>query len=254
MNDRKLFNVVFEIPWKENQYKEVLRSSHKPTYEKWLDILENYNIFVGYTNPDCHNPLGDYLQELGIDISATEFAKPMKDFSFVKIIYNRKWGKQLPKKHKDIVISRAERLLITVVNIHNSVVANPVTMFTGVNKKVFIHPHRTLVSAHSILNIPLKIILYVKKNNFVGPVVDITDSKQLFSLTDICNEFESTPIGFLQHIPNIQMWCAPQNYHLRNENGWPGYNKFNQYRCNEIIKDKTDILPLLDQIKEECYV
>ena len=254
MNDMELFRAVFENPWKENQYKEVLASSYKPTYEGWLEILKKYDVFSGYTDPDGYNPLGDYFSELGIDISCTEFAAPIKDFSFVKIIYSNKWGKRLTNKHKAIVKSRAERLLITVVNIYNSVVANPVTMFTGTNRKVFIHPHRTLVSAHSLLDIPLKIILYVKKNNFVGPVVNISNSKQLFSLTDICNEFESIPIGFLQYIPNIQMWCAPKNYHLRDKNGWPGYNKFDQYRCNEIIKDKTDIIPLLDQIKQECYV
>lgn len=256
--EKKLYKKVFVEPLRSNQVFEVTQKKFyaKPTWKKWLRVFEDYNVYYGLSDARSYNPHLDNWDTRKIDISDTPFNSPLYNLDILKFFddsYNDKYS----AKQLNYIRFRVKKIITCMCDISVNEVGNPVPIFTGNYEYVRIHPFKCLTSAHSILNKPLKTIVFEKKKNFVGPKVNLENKTQVKSLQDILSYFENVPFGFMEienHcVSHIHFWCFVTGWDKFANSGFAAYPEFNIDRFLEICKVENTLVNILSRGYKECY-
>jgi hypothetical protein len=259
--EKILYKKVFVEPLRSGQSFEVIQKPFysKPTWKKWLSVFEDYNVYYGYSNPQTYNPNYDSWVARNIDVTNTPFDAPLKGLDILDF-FSEKYKHRYDNKHLDYLRYRIKKIITCACDIIANEVGNPVPIFTGNNtidpQHFRIHPFKCLTSAHSILNKPLKTIVFERKKNFVGPRIDLQYKTQVNSLQDILFYYENIPFGFLEiehnFVSHIHFWCFVNGWNEYADSGFATYPKFDMDKFLGIYNEEQDLQTIFTRGYKEC--
>jgi len=259
--EKNLYKKVFVEPLKSQQFFETAKKRFyaKPTWKKWKSVFEDYNVYYGLSDSRIFNPQYANFCTHKIDITDTPFNSPLYNLDILDF-FSDKYVDRYKEDQLAYLRLRTLKIVTILCDIIFNDVANPVPIFTGNDirdpKYLRIHPFMCLTSAHSILNKPLKTIVFEKKKNFVGPKILLSNKTQLYSLQDILSYYENIPFGFMEieqgHVSHIHLWCFVNGWDGLTAQGYSTYPKFDIKKFIEISKKENDIMTIVKRGYNEC--
>ena len=259
--EKRLYKKVFVEPLKLPQFFETTRKKFyaKPTWKKWQTVFKDYNVYYGLSNSQIYNPQYRNFVTHEIDVTDTPFETPLNNLDIVDF-FSDKYKDRYKKDKLEYLRFRVEKIITIVCDIIVNDAKNPVPIFTGnsvIDPQYFrIHPFMCLTSAHSIINKPLRTIVFEKKDNFVGPRIELQHKTQLHSLQDILSYYENIPFGFMEmdhgYVSHIHLWCFIPGWNGFTPKGHATYPKFNIEKFIEIYKEEKDIHTAVLRGHNEC--
>lgn len=259
--EKRLYKKVFVEPLRSQQNFEATQKPFyaKPTWKKWVSVFEDYNVYYGHSNAQTYNPHLDNWASRNIDVTNTPFDAPLKSLDILDF-FSEDYTHRYNTIHLDYLRFRIKKIITCACDIIVNEVGNPVPIFTGntvIDPQHFrIHPFKCLTSAHSILNKPLKTIVFEKKKNFVGPRIDLQYKTQLYSLQDILSYYENIPFGFFEIqdkcVSHIHFWCFVYGWDQFADSGFATYPEFDMDKFLEIYKEEQDLRTIFTRGYKEC--
>lgn len=244
----KLFKKIFVYPQKTRHFQATEYSHYlKPKYDHWLTLKENYTMVLGYTNPSQFSPHANSRTNTKNSV----FDYPIVNLKQILEPFDKKYKKMFDKWSSEFFSFRAAKIITCMCSIECEPVGNPVVIFIGDYyksvEKIRIHPFKCLTSAHSILQKPLKSIVFVPKK-VEKLEIEIEKINELENLSNIVKEYPTLPLGFFEGIndkvSHIHMWCFVDKWDQFANTGWANYPNFNLEHFISICKQ---------EIKESDY-
>lgn len=245
MNEEILFNRIFKYQINET-YKNkfsILKEDNTPvplSYEdflKWKSKVDIYGCYVNFTILNSqYNPFMQRLTSLRLPITHHYncLNEAFSGLNMFELLH--------PNAHDEIRKYTAMRIgKILYSTAHMSV--NPVANACCYDQQSHaFHPGTSLVSAHQILEQPIRTIYTVKKG--LTPRHAMHSLKKLNTLYDFIDYYENEPISFLSR-DRLHMFCMHDGYDELCPNGWPGSIAYDMHRfLREISTKDNDSMPV----------
>ena len=257
MNEIEIFKKVFLDHHDDEHDYQLLSDLHfpgvikKPTYETWKQLVRLYDITYGKRKSSTLNTQRGYLapRVKPWDPYYDIFLKPLNNtgFDWLEILRPQATLKE------ELGYSKILKIIEVVANISVNPIANP-TLYFDNNKHPRVHPGKNLVSAHQILDKDLNVIRFKRKMR--EPIVEIVPLKNIETLSDLVDCYETTPIGFIEK-KHIHLLCFHGNYALRDPRGYQLKLTYDlDLFCKEIAKnfDSNKHFPVLGRKGEVIHI
>lgn len=264
MDEKELFKKVFlDHHYDEHNYQLLNSDSHpgvikKPTYEMWNIFKIHYDITYGKRKSSTFSTQRGYLSPRlkPWDPYYNIFLKPLNNtgFDWLEILRPQATFK------KKLGYGKIKKLIDVVADISVNPIANP-TLYFDTQKFPRVHPGKNLVSAHQILDKDINVIRFKRKHNpnktnIRRPIVEIEEIKNIETLNELVDCYETTPIGFLEQ-KHIHMLCFHGNYALRDPRGYQLKLTYDlDLFCKEIAKnfDSKSHFSVLSEKEEVIHI
>lgn len=244
--EKKLFNEIFYVPSirQEHLLSKQATVIKNPTYDNWLEFVATHNIKCAIINPFQLTPQKISAVHTFGQTETSALAQPFHGTDFFRVL-----SENINSDRYNDILFRVLEFINVAYDIYHDTRPWSLPSVTLYDVEAEVHPGNRLTTAHQILGRNVMALVAQRKNTSLhydfdfGEVVHdnittVTELRELFKgRMEAYIECSSVQLNAENVVDysRLQIFSYPDDWNLKNHNGWPKYDKEKIIDINKFI-------------------